>query len=69
VTPEGFFLGTHHPHWLASAGVPLFVSRRRRRPLDGCTHKSCANCFRYALRWRKHVLTKIGTPCQGWLCF
>jgi hypothetical protein len=24
-----FFLGTHHTHWLAKAGVPLFVSRRR----------------------------------------
>lgn len=24
-----FYLGTHHPHWLASAGVPLFVSRRQ----------------------------------------
>ncbi len=23
-----FYLGTHHPDWLASAGVPLFVSRR-----------------------------------------
>jgi hypothetical protein len=23
-----FFLGTHHPDWLARAGVPLFVSRR-----------------------------------------
>lgn len=23
-----FYLGTHHPHWLRSAGVPLFVSRR-----------------------------------------
>jgi hypothetical protein len=46
-----------------------FEARRRRRPLDGCTHRSCANCLRYALLWRKHVLTKIGTPCQGWLCF
>lgn len=24
-----FYLGTHHPHWLATAGVPLFVSRRQ----------------------------------------
>jgi hypothetical protein len=23
-----FYLGTHHAHWLASAGVPLFLSRR-----------------------------------------
>ncbi|MEV0734222.1 hypothetical protein [Polymorphospora sp. NPDC050346] len=26
-----FFLGTHHPAWLASAPVPLFVSDRRLR--------------------------------------
>lgn len=24
-----FYLGTHQPHWLAIAGVPLFVSHRR----------------------------------------
>ena len=24
-----FYLGAHHPHWLAMAGVPLFVSRNR----------------------------------------
>lgn len=26
-----FFLGTHHPHWLSQAGVPLFISHRRLR--------------------------------------
>jgi hypothetical protein len=26
-----FFLGTHHPDWLARAGVPLFVSHRQLR--------------------------------------
>lgn len=26
-----FYLGAHHPHWLARAGVPLFVSHRRLR--------------------------------------
>jgi hypothetical protein len=24
-----FYLGTHQPHWVATAGVPLFVSHRR----------------------------------------
>jgi hypothetical protein len=28
MTPTSFYLGAHHPNWLASAGVPLFVSRR-----------------------------------------
>lgn len=27
--PIHFYLGTHHPSWLAHAGVPLFVSHRR----------------------------------------
>lgn len=27
--PSNFYLGTHQPHWLAFAGFPLFVSRRR----------------------------------------
>ncbi len=26
-----FYLGAHHPHWLAMAGFPLFVSHRRLR--------------------------------------
>lgn len=26
--PVKFFLGTHHPHWLNTVEVPLFVSRR-----------------------------------------
>lgn len=33
---------------------------RRARPLSGCTHKSCANCPRYAMRWREHVLSDLG---------
>lgn len=24
-----FYLGSHQPHWLATAGVPLFISHRR----------------------------------------
>lgn len=29
---------------------------RRSWPLPGCTHKSCANCARFALRWRRQLL-------------
>ncbi|MET9120004.1 hypothetical protein [Streptomyces sp. NPDC004528] len=32
---------------------------RKRPPLLGCTHKSCANCRRYALRWRQKPLDAI----------
>ncbi len=28
-----FYLGVHHPHWLRTAGVPLFVSRNALRRL------------------------------------
>ncbi len=28
---------------------------RRDVPLDGCTHKTCTNCLRYALEWRQKV--------------
>lgn len=24
-------------------------------PLEGCTHKTCANCLRYALQWREKI--------------
>jgi hypothetical protein len=30
--PVEFYLGTHRPNWLATAGVPLFVSRRTLSP-------------------------------------
>jgi hypothetical protein len=29
---------------------------RRNWPLPGCSHRSCANCSRYALRWRNELL-------------
>jgi hypothetical protein len=32
---------------------------RRSEPLPGCTHKSCANCFKFADKWRTETL-KLG---------
>ncbi len=32
---------------------------RKREPLPGCKHLSCANCFRYATKWRESVLSEI----------
>lgn len=29
---------------------------RRRPALPGCSHRSCANCLRYALQWRARLL-------------
>lgn len=39
-----------------------FRARKERRPMDGCTHSSCANCLRFALAWRKEVLSEIARP-------
>jgi len=33
---------------------------RRDHPMRGHTHKSCANCLPYALRWRDQVLARLG---------
>lgn len=42
---------------LASADSMAWSFRARRSPpLANCTHKSCANCLRYALRWRERLL-------------
>lgn len=52
---------------LASADSMAWSYRARHdRPLPGCTHKSCANCLRYALRWRVRVLDILNQeriPC------
>lgn len=32
---------------------------RRTHPLRGCTHKNCANCLRYARRWRERVANDV----------
>ncbi|GAA1954645.1 DUF7221 family queuine tRNA-ribosyltransferase-like protein [Catenulispora subtropica] len=35
-------------------------ARREGTPLPGCTrHKNCANCLRYALRWRTGVINTL----------
>ncbi|WP_194117740.1 DUF7221 family queuine tRNA-ribosyltransferase-like protein [Streptomyces hoynatensis] len=43
---------------------------RRRPPLPGCSgHKNCANCLRYAHRWRERVLKVISCPRPHQLAF
>ncbi len=34
---------------------------RRSEPLTGCTHKNCANCLRYALKWRATIMRSLET--------
>lgn len=55
---------------LVSADSMAWSYHARRRPaLPECEHKNCANCRRYAVGWREHVLAAIEanemTPQQG----
>lgn len=46
---------------LTSADSMAWSYRARRdHPLPCCTHKSCANCLRYARRWRDRVEQALG---------
>jgi hypothetical protein len=46
---------------LASAdSMAWSYQARHDMPMRGCTHKSCANCFRYAMRWRSALLIRLG---------
>ncbi len=39
------------------------IAARRRPPLPDCAgHLNCANCPRYAYRWRQHVLAETSRP-------
>ncbi len=45
---------------LASADSMAWSRGARYEPsMMGCTHKTCANCMKYALRWRESVLNAI----------
>lgn len=34
-----------------------FIARRRRIQMPGCTHRTCANCVRWALEWHRSRIT------------
>jgi hypothetical protein len=47
--------------YLESADSMAWSYRARRDwPLPGCSHRNCANCSRYALRWRDELLLPTG---------
>jgi hypothetical protein len=47
---------------LASAdSMAWSYNARRHPPLPGCRHANCANCLRWALRWRATVLRRLRT--------
>lgn len=56
-------------HLVSADSLAWSYSARRDRPLPGCTaHRNCANCPRYAMRWREDVLrgidAELATPEQ-----
>lgn len=54
-------------HVIASAdSMAWSYEARRGRPLPGCTHANCANCIRYALRWREKVLRRPTQAAFAW---
>lgn len=60
-------LGRTHP-WLESADSMAwsFIARARKLRLPGCTtHRNCANCPRWALRWRETLLSGLVPPRGG----
>ena len=45
---------------LVSADSMAWSYRARMAPpLPGCTHKSCSNCPRYAVRWRDQLMSRL----------
>jgi hypothetical protein len=47
-------------HLLASAdSLAWSYSARRSPPLPGCSHRSCANCMKFALSWRQDLLGSL----------
>lgn len=52
-------------HLLGSAdSMAWSLAARKRPPLPGCTHANCANCMRWALKWRAETLCGAGRQHQ-----
>lgn len=46
-------------HMHSSDSMAWSLQARKGVPLPGCTHRSCANCSRYALHWRQKILRAV----------
>jgi hypothetical protein len=66
---KGGFIKRCFGHGLASCDSLAWSYRARRRgsPLDGCTHKSCANCLRFAMMWRESTISFVRHGSQALL--
>lgn len=49
-------LGVYAEHLQSADSMAWSYNARRNPPIAGHTHKSCANCLEWALRWRTAVL-------------
>ncbi len=47
----------------SSDSLAWSFNARRNPPLAGCRHRNCANCLRYALRWRERI---VNEGIQAW---
>jgi hypothetical protein len=53
-------------HLLASSdSMAWSYDARRSPPLEGHTHKNCANCMEYALAWRDRLGVVLARPTDG----
>lgn len=55
-------LGLYARHLVSADSMAWSYAARHQRPMPGCTHRNCANCLRWALRWRAGVLRRLA--CQ-----
>jgi hypothetical protein len=53
-------------HLMTSADSMAWSYRARRGQvqLPGCAHRHCANCLRFALRWRDQIVAAVTEPKQ-----
>lgn len=52
-------LGLYKEHLRSSDSLAWSKHARHRAPLEGCTHMTCANCFKYAKLWYDEVVSMI----------
>lgn len=56
VKRDGF--GMYARHLASADSLSWSFNARKNPPLAQCTHRSCSNCFEYALRWRDQTLAR-----------
>lgn len=49
----------------SSDSLAWSYAARREPPMPGCTHKNCANCLKYALKWRAALLDRLARARSG----